>query len=112
MSDHWGAIDPESWNTVPNVSGRVATESDVAAGAAVFYVDGQSEPADYVIPSRAYQSLDSGAKVPVVVVQAELTNESKLILGVRYLDGGNGVCTHEEIRPFNVGEPHLWGQGS
>ncbi len=42
------------------------------------------------------QRLESGERQPVVVVQAE-HGPSGVILGVRPLSGGNGICMLEEV---------------
>ena len=97
MANLWGPINPSSWHGVPFVSGRRATEADVQQGKAVFYVDGPSEPHDMNLPSMGLQRMEDGREVTVVIIQAEL-GPSGPILGVRYLEGGNGVCNLSEVR--------------
>jgi len=102
MNDLWGPIAPEEWRTVPCTAGRVATESDVKAGRAVFYIQGESSPASLELPCCAVQVLESGIEQPVVVVQAE-QSASGIVFGVRPLDGGNGVCMEGEVRLLDSG---------
>ena len=97
MRELWGSIDPLKWRDTPCVVGRCATEEDVAAGCAVFYVPSGSVAADLVIPSCALQSLDDGSELPVVIIQAE-TIPTGTALGVRPLCGGNSVCLLSEVR--------------
>ena len=97
MTDIWGAITADSWGSVPCVTGRCATEADVAAGRAVFYVQGESAAASMRLPCCAVQAMEDGSEQRVVVIQAELAQDT-VVLGVRPLAGGNGVCTIGEVR--------------
>ena len=97
MSNLWHPINPESWREVPCVSARQATESDVRQGTAVFYVDGPSEPYDMNLPCLGLQVMEDGTESKVVIIQAECS-PSGPILGVRYFDGGNGICSLSEVR--------------
>lgn len=97
MNDLWGPIDPREWRTVPSIYGRSATEADVNLGRAVFYVDDASAPISLDLPRCAFQLMDDGVEQPVVVIQVEQTEEG-VILGVRPLNGGNGICMAAEIR--------------
>ena len=97
MSDLWGSIAASKWRDTPCVFGRPATEADVAAGCAVFYVPGESVAASMTIPCCAIQLLEDGSEQPVVIVQAELAPHGT-ILGVRPLSGGNGICMAAEVR--------------
>ena len=97
MADLWGSITASEWRNTPCVFGRPATEADVAAGSAVFYVPGGSAAAPMALPCCAIQSLKDGSEQPVVIVQAELVPHGT-ILGVRPLFGGNGICMLTEIR--------------
>ena len=100
MAELWGPIDVAAWKAVPCVSGRLATEDDVRAGRAVFYIHagiGATVGATPVpIPCRAFQ-IQSTEEVPVIVIQAESV-DGKTAVGIRYLAGGNGVCLLEELR--------------
>jgi hypothetical protein len=95
MKDLWGPIDASEWHEVPALSGRVATEEDVRRGTAAFFIEGESTPHPMPLPFCAIQTLEDGQRVRVVVIQAEAC--SGVIVGVRYLNGGNGVCTLEEL---------------
>jgi len=96
MKDMWGPIDPTRWRDTPATIGRCATEEDVQAGRAVFFVDGGSEPVEIALPSAAIQCLEDGTEQRVVIIQAERL-DSGVVLGVRPLAGGNGVCTEQEV---------------
>ena len=102
MTDLWGAISGSDWRNVPHVAGRPATEADVLAGAAVFYVQGDSAADSVPLPCCAIQRLEDGSEQPVVVIQAEIAPYGT-IFGVRPLSGGNGICTAEEIRLLPAG---------
>ena len=97
MTDLWGPIQASEWRTVPCITGRPATEADVAAGSAVFYVPGDSAPAPVGLPCCAVQRLEDGSELPVVIIQAELAPHGTL-LGVRPLAGGNGICMATEVQ--------------
>ena len=97
MTDLWGPIQANEWRNTPCVLGRPASEDDVAAGNAVFYVPGDSAAASMALPCCAVQTLEDGTEQPVVVVQAELAPHGT-ILGVRPLSGGNAICMATEVR--------------
>ena len=97
MSELWGPISASDWRGTPHISGRPATEADVAAGLAVFYVPGESAAAPMSLPCCAYQLLEDGTEQSVVVIQAELAPQGTL-LGVRFLTGGNGICLATEVQ--------------
>jgi hypothetical protein len=96
MSELWGPITASNWHSVPCIEGRAATEADVKAGHAVFFVDGHSEAAPVKLPQCAIQTLDDGEELPVVVIQAEVAPYG-VVLGVRPLAGGNGMCGANEV---------------
>ena len=97
----WEAIDIEAWKHVPVISGRVATEKDVQEGRAVFYIPSGSEPYETGLPLFALQSEEgTNKKSPCVVIQIELTPEGTAV-GVRYLEGGNGVGMANEFDFFS-----------
>ncbi len=102
MTDLWGPISATDWHATPCIAGRPATEADVAAGSAVFYVPGGSAPAPMSLPCCAIQVLEDGSELPVVIVQAELAPHGT-ILGVRPLSGGNGICMSTEVRLLPAG---------
>lgn len=102
MADPWGPISPNDWQNTPRVIGRPATEADVAPGFAVFYTQGDSAAASMRLPCYTIQSLEDGSKQPVVVIQAEFTNQDA-VLGIRLLAGGNGICTIAEVQLLPAG---------
>ena len=104
MDTLWARVEETEWASVPHVSGRPATETDIAQGRAVFFVPGESEPADLMVPCCAIQHLESGESEPVVIIQAEQT-PSGVLVGVRPLSGGNGVCMLSEVELLPGGFP-------
>jgi hypothetical protein len=97
----WEAIEIEDWKTVPHISGRVATEQDVKDGRAVFYVPSGSEPYETELPLFALQTEEnSKKKIPCIAIQIENTPEGTAV-GVRYIDGGNGVGMANEFEFYS-----------
>lgn len=96
----WGPIDRDHWRLVPHVEGVLATEADVKAGRAVFFLDNLD-----AIPARAsskrlpalalWPDPDLGAHRAVIVIQIEIGQRE--LAGIRFLEGGNGVCLLEEL---------------
>lgn len=97
MTNLWGPIAESEWRDVPHVSGRVATEADVIAGRAVFYIEGESGHDPMPVPCCAVQLLDDGSEQRVVVIQSEIAPFGRLRC-VRPLAGGNCVCSDAELR--------------
>ena len=113
MDNLWGPISANQWRNVPCVSGRPATEADVVAGAAVFYVPTGSAAATMPLPCCAILSQEDGAEQQVVVIQAELAPRGDgTVLGVRPLSGGNAICTMGEVRLLPGGFAPRSGNGS
>ena len=102
MHDLWPPLQGAQWRSTPCITGRQATVEDVRAGRAVFYVEGESTPFEMKLPCCGWQRLADGEEVPVVVIQAE-TGPTGTLLGVRPLNGGNGVCMAEEVRLLPAG---------
>ena len=98
----WAAIPLADWAKVPYISGRVATEQDVAEGRAVFYVEGNATPVDMELPCRGVQRVVDGIEQLVVVIQAEHT-DSGTLYGVCPIEGGNGICLAHEVRLLDKG---------
>lgn len=92
----WGPVAADQWRATPCISGCAATEADVQAGRAAFFVPGDSLPAAVPLPCCARQSLEGGGTQRVVVIQAEVAPYG-IVVGVRPLEGGNGVCTLDEL---------------
>jgi hypothetical protein len=86
------------WKKTPHVFGRLSTEDDVRAGKAVFYVADDSATAlQLPLPACAiHHDIASQEATPVVVIQAEKTLRGEFA-GIRYLPGGNGICTLAEL---------------
>jgi hypothetical protein len=93
----WEEINAADWKNTPFISGRVASDSDVKSGHAVFYIEGASVPAEFDLPCCAMQLMPNGSEQTVVIIQAETTDNGTL-LGVRPLTGGNGICMVDEVR--------------
>jgi hypothetical protein len=102
MNELWSEFSEEDWASVTAVNDRVATESDVKAGAAGFYINEGSAPYSLDLPCQAYQVLDDDTEVKVVIIQAEEIPDG-IIVGVRYLNGGNGLCNLSEVRLCPLG---------
>ena len=89
-------IDLKKWRQTPAVYGRTATDADVNAGSAVFAVGG--EPVALDLPSCAIVTEEEvGEPTPVIVIQAERLEDGTVAVGYRFLDGGTGIATLDEI---------------
>jgi hypothetical protein len=107
MSDElWGPIEVSKWPEVPATKNRLADENDVREGRAVFYQIGEAAVAIWPagLPALAVLTNEEGRRIPVVVIQAERSPNGRTIAGARYFDGGNLVCTAEELRPADPDE--------
>ncbi|WP_147431756.1 hypothetical protein [Tenacibaculum discolor] len=93
-------INLKNWTETPHISGRLATEEDVKNGNATFRIEGkrqEHEALDVKIPSLAYHiDQKTNMKTPVVVIQGEQIGDQKVV-GIRYLDGTDGVCLLFEL---------------
>lgn len=95
-------IEMKRWRSTPAIEGRSATEVDVAAGRAVFAVDG--EPVEIDLPSCAIVREEGvGEPTPVIVIQAERLDDGSIAVGFRLLDGGTGIADYEDVE--FLGEP-------
>jgi hypothetical protein len=99
--DLWGPIKLDDWEKVLFIKDRIATEEDVKSGRAVFYVKNDEvneyhQPIDIEIPSLAYHVDETGERKMVVMIQTETTGEQELA-GIRFFEGGNGVCMLDEL---------------
>lgn len=96
----WDPIELDDWKNVQCISGRVATEQDVKDGRAVFYTN-VSEPYEIELPLFALQIEEgSDKKKPCVVIQIEKTPKGTAV-GVRYIQGGNGVGMSHEFEFYS-----------
>jgi hypothetical protein len=96
-----------AWPPLPTtgfVSGRAATNQDVADGNAVFvlkvYGAAVGKPLDITVPQYAYLMSKGGNPVPVIVIQAETYRGLKLI-GIRDLAGKTSAVREADLQ--------LWG---
>ncbi len=93
-------FDLENLDNIPHVAGRLATETDVNSGAATFIVDSQGQehkPLDIQIPALAFKiDINTNKKTPVIVIQGEQVGEQQVV-GIKYLDGSDGVCALSEL---------------
>lgn len=85
------------WRSTPCIRGRPANESDVADGFAVFFIPSGSTAHDVELPLCAIQvDPETGKRTPCIAIQVEQAPNG-VFVGVRYLDGGNGVGTADEF---------------
>ena len=98
----------DAWPELPTsgfVSGRAATEADVAAGNAAFSLQGAGRPLALAIPQYAIWRSEDGARVPVIVVQAEAAPDGAEIIGLRKPDGSEIVATRAEVTLLGTERP-------
>jgi hypothetical protein len=102
---------PPTWPPLPAtgfISGRAATDQDVAAGNAVFVLKAYGtyfgKPMDVVIPQYAYLTKRGEKPVPVIVVQAEVGGGIKLF-GVRASDGDKSTARDYELQLLGTKPP-------
>ena len=96
----WGRIDLEHWRETPSLSGRPATESDIKNGIAVFAIPSGSSACDVKLPLCAVHiDQASGHRTPCIAIQVEEAPNG-VFVGVRYLEGGNGIGTIEEFELY------------
>ena len=101
----------QSWPPLPTtgfVSGRAATDKDVAEGNAVFvlraYGTAFGKPLDVVIPQYAYLIRNGQQKLPVIVVQAEEGKGIK-IFGIRDFNGTPATAKQSELQLLGTHPP-------
>ena len=100
------SIDINNWESLPHISGRVATEEDVNKGDAVFYIPEGSFALDAQLPTCVIQiHEESNESTPAIVVQAEQAGE-QVYLGLLYLDGSHGLCGLEEVEQLDMNSPY------
>lgn len=120
----WPPIDPATWQSIPCITGRVATEDDMEARRALFVLnytgpDGPSvgltrysafgktinepgseqgtvTPIDIPLPRCALLHEDAGERYPAIAVQAEQSPRSKNV-GLRFIRGGWIVRPLEKV---------------
>ena len=101
----------QAWPALPTagfVSGRPATDKDVAEGSAVFVLKAHGvyfgKPLDIAIPQYAYLLKKGDKPVPVIVIQGEQERNLKLF-GVRGLDGDLSVVKETDLQFLGVKPP-------
>jgi len=101
-----------TWPPLPTtgfISGRAATDKDVADGNAIFVLKAYGgyfgRPMDIVIPQYAYMIKRGEKPVPVIVVQAEVGGGVKLF-GVRGLDGDKSTARDFELKLLGTKPPN------
>ena len=102
----------QTWPALPAtgfVSGRAATDKDVADGNAVFalraYGIAFGKPLDIVIPQYAYLIRNGQQKLPVIVVQAEDGKGIK-IFGIRDFNGKTATAKQSELQLLGTHPPY------
>ena len=96
----WGKIELEKWRETPCITGRSATEEDIKNGIAVFAIPSGSKPYEIQLPLCAVQiDEETKQRIPCIAIQVEEADNG-VFIGVRYLNGGNGVGTSEDIELY------------
>jgi hypothetical protein len=101
-----------AWPPLPTtgfISGRAATEKDVADGNAIFVLKSYGayfgRPLDIVIPQYAYLTKRGEKPVPVIVIQAEVGGGIKMF-GVRGLEGDKSTARDYELNLLGTKPPN------
>lgn len=95
--DMWEAIAIHEWKETPCIKERPATEVDIDKGFAVFAIPTGSSAHSIELPCCLIQFAEgTGKRIPAIAIQAEEAN-GNIYLGIRYIGGGNGVCTIGEV---------------
>ncbi len=96
----WNEIDLSKWKEVPCITGRSAVEEDIEKGIAVFAIPSGSKPYDVELPLCAIHiDEENKGRTPCIAIQIEEADNG-VFVGVRYLNGGNGVGKSEEFELF------------
>jgi hypothetical protein len=102
----------QSWPALPTagfISGRPATDKDVADGNAVFVLRAYGvpfgKPLDVTIPQYAYLTKRGQQPVPVIVVQAEQGKGIK-IFGIRDRNGKAATARESEVQLLGTNPPN------
>lgn len=121
--ERWPPIDPATWQSVPCVTGRVATEDDLEARRALFVLDytpdgastgltrfvehgliisesgdepGTATPTDIPLPRCALLHEDENECYPAIAIQAERSPRSTRV-GLRFIRGGRIVRSLKDV---------------
>ena len=96
----WEAIDISKWKETPCINNRPATEKDIENGIAVFAIPSGSKPYNIQLPLCAVQvDEETKQRIPCIAIQMEEADNG-VFIGVRYLEGGNGVGTPEDVELY------------
>jgi hypothetical protein len=94
-------IDIKSWQTVPAINGRVATNADLETGLAIYCVgDGCPDHYTYqmALPKLSYLVDEETKQEQIVIVTQVESTPQGVLAGYKSLDGGIGVCLLDELR--------------
>ena len=109
--DLWGSIDASRWNRVAAIRDRLATEDDVRAGRAVFYLQNaqapDAAPLGLDLPALAVLHEDDIARARVVVVIQGERSFAKKLVGYRLPDGGNGIALLEQLEWIDASDARV-----
>lgn len=94
-------INAQNWFKLPVIQNRLATQEDVDAGEAVFFLNPELGVASVInlnLPQCAYYHDENDNRIPVILVQAEKF-EDEHIVGMVKLDGSKlvGMASQVEI---------------
>ena len=101
----------QGWPTLPTtgfISGRAATDKDVAYGDAIFVLRSRDipigTPLNIMIPQYAYLVAEGDKKKPMIVVQAEEANGIRL-MGVRDFRGKKYIAKDTDLEFLGAKPP-------
>ena len=92
------------------MNGKVATEDDVRFGRAVFCLAKDSKSvaslSSMALPTPALLKPEdqNAPRIPILVIQVEVSDGMTLV-GYRYLNGGNGICSLPEVQLVGEDDP-------
>ena len=88
------------------ISGKPATEQDVAEHRAIFSMAGKSQgPLSIEIPQYVLWTDENGAEHPMILVQAERAPDGSEIVGLRGFDRSEMVATLPEVKLLGKWKP-------
>lgn len=95
------AVDLKSWKNVPTVAGRLPTEEETKNGTSLIFVDAEKYPnaksLDLSLPQLArFRNIHTKREELIIVIQAIQVGTDSIV-GFRYLNGGNGSASINEV---------------
>ena len=108
----WGPLEASSWRKVPCLTDRLAVEADVKDGRAVFFQKGDEavmEPVPEELPRAAILRTEDSSAESVIVIQVERAAHQVLV-GYRFLGGGNGIATLSEVEFLDKPDESFWSR--